>query len=73
MTEEFDIVLEAQGWNGTQWIQIKQVGDTFEVCSSLDDDQLGSPHVEKIEEWGGALSVRIGQLIGQFLHESKTK
>lgn len=68
--EQFDIVLEAQGWNGVQWIQIKQVDDMLEVYSSL-EDQFDMPHTEPIEDWGKALPIRIGQIIGQFLHDSQ--
>lgn len=64
--------LTAENWNGNQWIEISIVDDSIEVHSSLDSHEHDMPYVESAEQWGGALTTRIGMLISQFLYEVKT-
>lgn len=67
--KNFDIVLEAQSWNGTQWIQIKEVDNTLEVCSSIGPDNLDMPYVHVIDNWDTIPSTVAG-IIKIFLEDT---
>ena len=64
--------LTVSGWNGNHWLNIVVVNDSIEMSTS-DDDPFDMPYVESATQWKDALNFRIGQLIAQFLYETKTK
>jgi hypothetical protein len=66
-TKQFEVTLEVTTDGSKRFMRIVRVGDTIEVHT--DDDPMGTPHVESVEEWGKALGWRVGSLIGTFLAE----
>lgn len=70
------IIVKAARWNGDHWMEISVVGDCLEIYTShggeTDADGFDMPYVESISEWGDAMHMRIGQIITQFLHDTKT-